>query len=484
MKNQHLPIFLLINLFQILIGVQVLAQNPQALESNYAKWKWQNLPNTLALTLEGDTLRTIPHSDIEVGKEWWKIFQDSELDRLESLAQEENYDLIIIKNRIREAQARIKIAQAAYYPQIQLNPNFTYQSLAPNRPIGFDIPLERVGLNTYNIPLEITYEVDVWGRLRSAALAARYNGAARVMEEKALLLEVTSLVALNFFALRALDTQKTILKRTYTTRLDNLEIVEIRFQAGLVNEIDVQRAKTELASVEVQLKNNALLRNELEIALATLCGQNPNALQIPENDINYLSPTVVLDAPESISNKRPDMRQLALQIKSIEAQANQTKKNMYPRLNLLGSIGLLSGESEDLFSAQSQTWLLGLNVSIPLFEGGRRRAALEANDYQLEAARESLEQLNIEAYGQVETALSNLGRLEEQLEAQQKFVEAAQKAAILSKQRYTKGLVTYLEVADAERIVLNAELLAAQLLGQQLQTTVVLIQALGGGNNE
>lgn len=158
----------------------------------------------------------------------------------------------------------------------------------------------------------------------------------------------------------------------------------------------------------------------------------------------------------------------------------QAKKELYPSLYLDGSLGLLSGKYDNILENDSRNWLVGATLSVPLFEGGRRRAQLARSEFQLQGAKAQLSQRKLVGDQKVEKALSNLGRIDEQLSVQQEFLSAAQKAAALSRERYRKGLVTYLEVVDAERVVLEAEKLLAQLIGQQLISTVDLMEATGG----
>jgi multidrug efflux system outer membrane protein len=280
--------------------------------------------------------------------------------------------------------------------------------------------------------------------------------------------------------LLTLDTENQILARTISSRQENLEIVETRYSAGLTNEIDLQRARTVLSSVGVQLENNQRQRTEIELRLATLSGQSASSFSIENTGIQYLAPVIEPDAPNSLAKNRPDIQAADYTIEAYKKQVESARKNKYPSLYLQGSAGLLTGNSDQLFEGESRNWLVGATLSVPLFEGGRRQAQLAISDHLLQAAVDNLKQQELGANPEVERALSNLSRLNKQLEAQQDFLLAAQKAAELSGQRYRKGLVTYLEVVDAERIVLEAERLSAQLLGQQLISTIDLVVAMGG----
>ena len=449
----------------------------QVLRAQEQPWKWQSALDYQPFVLEEDTIAYPP--TWERSTKWWEVFGYEKLNELEALALQENYDIKILKNRVAESRAGVKAAASPLFPSLSFNPSFIRQEFSGNRPVGFDVEVPQIRLNTYSLPVDLNYELDIFGRIRNNINAFKYNLQATEASRDNLVLLVSSEVARNFFQLITLDTENAILERTYRTRQDNLEIVEIRYQAGLVNEIDLQRARTELASIEVQLRNNEQLRTEIEIALATLCGQSPSEFLIGETSIKYLPPEIQPEEQERLKQSRPDLVEANFQLLSFEESLKNSRKQLYPTLSLQGSYGYLSGESNDIFESNSRTWLVGGTFSVPIFEGFRRKANLEISRQQLEASRNVLTLRELQANREVENALSNLSRLKEQLVAQQNFQEAAKKAAELSKERYTKGLVTYLEVVDAERIFLDAERLSAQLLGQQLINTVLLIQALG-----
>ena len=177
---------------------------------------------------------------------------------------------------------------------------------------------------------------------------------------------------------------------------------------------------------------------------------------------------------------RPDLKAASYAVEAHKRALKSARKNLYPSLYVTGSTGLLSGEAEQIFDGESRNWLLGATLAVPLFEGGRRQAQININEHQLQRSIGNLKQEELIAYQEVINQRSRLLRLKEQMTSQQEFRAAAQRAADLSHQRYTKGLVTYLEVVDAERIVLEAERLSIQLLGQQLLSTVDLMAAKGG----
>lgn len=453
-----------------------------ALKAQTDDWKWNSPINYPGIVIEGDTLD--PPPVIPMTENWWEAFGYTALINLQEEAIKNNFDLKVAENNVNRSKAFLTASRASIMPSISLDPSFVRQEFSANRPIGFDAGvLPQIRQNNLSVPLNLTYEVDILGKNSNSIKAARFDLQSVEAAQNNRMLQVTSLVAQNFFTLLSLDTEYAILKRTLVIRGDNLEIVSTRFEAGLVNEIDLQRAKTELATVEVQTKNNRQLRSEVELALAVLCGKEPGKFAVNNALLEYLPPIIQPISASDASTFRPDLIQFRNNQQAAEHLLQNSQKQLYPSLFLRSSFGYVSESASDLFNSRSRTWLVGGTISIPIFDGLSRRAQIEVSRQELNMSHNILEQGILQANQEIENVLSNLTRLNEQLIAQRDFQLAAQEAADLSKQRYTKGLVTYLEVVDAERVVLDAERLSVQLLGQMYTNTVRLVVAMGGKIN-
>lgn len=479
MNRQYLTLIVIM----LISGAKQLAfsqdHSAKAGESNL--WKWESgIDTNLIIVLGEDTLSPPPLSPDPDAGHWWDLFGYPELSSLTTLALEGNPEIKIGESRVNEAKAVTKLERSYLYPSLTFNPAFMRQEFSANRPMPFEAAPQSIINNTYTLPLDLSYEVDITGKNTNRAQASALNLQASASQQEALRLSLASRIARNFALLLMLDSENDILRRTLTTRQENLEIVKARHTAGLVNEIDLQRAQTEFSSVAVQLKNNQLQRTQVEMELATLCGVSASAFSLEKTGFQHLAPSVLPVNYDALKVNRPDIQAAEYALAANEKQVKSAQKELLPALYLNGSAGLLSGASENVFENDSRSWLIGATLSVPVFEGGRRRAALAITESRLLAATEQLKLEEIRANREVENALANLQRINEQLVVQQEFLTAAQKAADLSQQRYKKGLVTYLEVVDAERIVLEAERLLAQLLGQQLISTVDLIEASGG----
>lgn len=447
-------------------------------EMDTSKWRWRNTSKeTVVLYIGNDTISKNVWP-ITQDKQWWKSFGYPALDTLESKALEQNLDLKIAVAKLNQAKANKHIAMSTMFPTIRVEPSFTRQEFSANRPNPFGGQLGPATLSTYQAPVTASYELDVFGKNFNNLEANNLIYKATEENRKQIVLEVTTEVASNYFLMVRLDAEIDLLKHTEKTRLDNLEIASTRYNAGLVSQIDELRAKTELASVQVQLKNTQRLRSEIELILATLVGEDASTFEVPHANIQYLPPNVEFLRKDSLVVTRPDLRASKLMIESAEKMLVNQKKQLLPSFQLSGAYSYLSGASDNLIERDSRTWFAGVTASLPVFEGGKKRAEIKLRKSELEEEHRNYEQNLLQSYKQVENAFSNLHWIREQLLAQQEFVVAARDAALLTNERYRKGLVNYIDVVDAERQVLEAERLSVQLFGQELTERVNLIRSM------
>ncbi len=442
--------------------------------------------NLVIISHGRDTLRPVPAMKPAPAmqpadeQEWWRIFGYEKLDELVKQALTQNHQLAAGQSGVNESEARVRLARSALFPSLSINPSYTREELSANRPLPFDVPAGRVRYSTYLLPVELSYEVDLFGKNNTAKKASRFRFQSATAGQQASKLEVSALVAENFIWLLVLDSEAEVLQRTRLDRIENLDIVNTRYEAGLTNEMDVQRARTELSSVDVQIRNNQIERRDAELQLAALTGQPAESFAVKSEGIQFVAPGLKPVLTSSGSLNRPDLEAGKFAVEARKEEVKNARRNRYPSLSLFGSAGLISAVPDDLFEGDSRNWLLGANLSIPVFEGRRRQSMLDITEHQLEGSVERLKQNEVEATQQLSQATAELKQLKEQLSYQQAFLAAAFRTADLSRERYKQGLVTYLEVVDAERSVLEAEQLLIRLVGRQLLSTVDLVAALGG----
>jgi multidrug efflux system outer membrane protein len=423
---------------------------------------------------EGRPLDQVPKGN------WWEVFGDPGLNELETQAGHQNQSLKAAVARVGQARATARVARGELLPALSLDPGWTRQRYSPNQSPSFG----SLTANNFSVPLDFSYEVDLWGRVRRSFESARAEAQASLADYYGILLALQSDVAQNYFGLRALDAEMATVAGTVDLRKEQVKLVRSRFEGGIGNELDVARAETELATTEAEVASLARRRTELENALAILLGNNPALFRLPvASSTNWspVPPQIPAGLPADLLERRPDVSQAERLLASANARIGVAKAAFFPVVTLTASGGYLSGELDNLFSWDSRVWSIGPSISLPIFAGGRNRANYRRSQAAFEEAVARYRQQVLVAFGDVENSLSGIRHLADQSAAQERAVAQARRAADIATQRYRSGIVAYIEVIDANRDALQTERASDQLMGQRLITTVQLIKALGGG---
>ncbi len=424
---------------------------------------------------EGRPLDNVPKGS------WWEVFGDPVLDELQRRAAEANQDLKAAAARVEQSRATARVARSELLPAVNFDPTYVRQRYSPNQEPSFG----SITANNFSTPLDLSYEIDLWGRVRRGFESARADAQASLAAFHNVLLVLQADVGQNYFALRALDAELATVRGTVDLRKEQVRLVRSRFEGGVGNELDVARAETELATTEAELASLARRRAELENALAILVGENPSSFKLAalegEPRWNPPPPEIPAGLPAALLERRPDVAEAERQLAASNARIGVAKAAFFPVVRLTGSGGYLSGEVENLFNWESRVWSIGPSVSLPIFAGGRNLAEYRRSRFTYDEAVAKYRQRILAAFGEVENSLSGIRRLSEQSAAQQRAVVSARRAAALATDRYRSGIVSYLEVVDASREALQTERADAQLAGQRLVAAVQLIKALGGG---
>jgi multidrug efflux system outer membrane protein len=413
--------------------------------------------------------------------EWWKLFADATLDDLVARALAANQDLHAAAARVEEARAGTGVARSAYWPQIgaDLSVQRAQGSLTtPNSPPDHLT-------TTYRAPLVASWELDLFGRVRRLNEGARAEAEASVATFEAVRLSLTAEVAVNYFSLRALDQEAALIADGVKLRQQALDLVTSRRKSGAATDFDVARAETELALTQADAAATARHRAALQNALAVLVGEPALSFHLAPAiaPLAALQPAVPAGLPSELLERRPDIAAAERALAAANARIGVAKAAFFPALSLTGGAGYASGDIDRLFTADSRTWAFGPSLYLPIFQGGRNRANLERSRAAYEASVAVYRQSVLVAFREVQDALTGTRLLAEQSAAQDRAVEAARRAGALAQKRYDAGFVNYFEVIDAQRTVLSAERIAAQLAAQRLSNSVTLIKALGGGWN-
>lgn len=414
--------------------------------------------------------------------EWWAIFGDDQLDRLETLAGSANQSLAAAAAQLDQARALLGAARAGFYPQISGAPALVRQRSSFNAPQLGKAAGASYTYNTFAVPAELNWELDLWGRVRRQTEGARARFNAAADDLAAARLAVQAELAADYFALRALDAQHTLVTGTIEAYQRSLELVQNRRKGGIVSDLDVSQAESQLSAAQAELPGLELQRADLLHALAVLCGKPAMAFEVPTNGpLTENGFSIPASLPSELLERRPDIAAAERRMAAANADIGVAKAAFFPKIILSGLGGFESVSASTLFDWPSRMWALGPSVTVPLFEGGQLRAQLAANRAAYNETVANYRQTALTAFQEVEDQLAAQRLLGAQLEAQKNALRAARNTLDIANNRYKSGLVTYLEVATAQSAALATEQSVVQLEGQRLTAEVELIKALGGG---
>lgn len=417
--------------------------------------------------------------------EWWKLFKDQVLDELEAGAVSNNQNLRAAVARIDEYRAAARLSSSQFFPELSLEPSFSRQRTSANQPIAIPIPSQfkvvSMHLNSFSVPLDLSYEVDLWGRVRRSLESAQAEAGASVADYYNVLLALTADVATNYFTGRSLDAEIAVLRRTVELRGESVSILTDRFTVGTIPESDLAQAKTELASAKAQLADTARQRAQTINAIALLCGRPASSFEIPELPLVASPPAIPTGLPSSLLERRPDIGRAERNLAAKNAQIGVALAAYFPVLHLTGQAGYLSSKVDNLFSNDSRIWSFGPGVSLPLFTGGRTAAGVDQAKASYRESLADYRQTVLTAFKEVEDSLAEIVFTNEQTAAQDEALASAERVRKLAKDRYEAGTISQFELLDAERNKLQYELQKVQTEGQRFGASVRLIKALGGG---
>jgi NodT family efflux transporter outer membrane factor (OMF) lipoprotein len=419
-------------------------------------------------------------NDQNLGGDWWTIFKDPELDKLEQQVNVSNQNLIAAEAQYQESRAALRYNRADYYPTVTagLSGDRTRVS-AHAPPPGSSF----VGI-TYSdivLPVDVSYEADVWGRVRRTVESYRDQAQASAADLATINLSLHADLAIDYFQARSLDAEEQLLNSTVKEYQDALDLTDSRYQGGLSSEVEVQQAKTQLDTTRALAIDVSVLRAQYEHAVAILFGKPPAEFSLPPLPLTAPPPAIPVNVPSELLERRPDIAAAERRVAAANAQIGVAKSAYYPVIGLSAGGGFESTSITTLLTGPSGLWSMGGSALGTVFDVGRRRAltdqARAAYDVQVAGYRESV----LDGFQQVEDNLAALRILENEAKVQDEAVTAAQRSLDLSNTRYTGGVTSYLEVTIAQSAALSDEVTAVNILGRRMANTVLLIQSLGGG---
>jgi NodT family efflux transporter outer membrane factor (OMF) lipoprotein len=419
-------------------------------------------------------------SEHALGGDWWLIFNDPQLNALEQQVNISNQNLKVAEAQFRQARAQLRYFRADYYPTITGGASATRAHTSENRQPR-STTLSGRTFTDLLLPVTLSYQADVWGRVRRTVEASREQAQASAADLAAVNLAMHADLALYYFQARSLDAEEQLLNSTVADYQRALQLTQNRFQGGLASGLDVQQADAQLQATRAQAIDVGVLRAQYEHAVATLIGTPAPSFSLPPLPLSTLPPRIPLGLPSQLLERRPDIAGAERRVAAANAQVGIAASAYYPILNLAAAAGFESGSITTLISGPSLFWSAGPAAAATLFDVGRRRALSEQARAAYDQTVANYRQTVLTGFQQVEDELAAVSLLEREAQVQDDAVIAAQKALTTATNRYKGGLTSYLEVITAQNAALTNEVAAVNILGRRMAATVLLIQTLGGG---
>jgi len=413
---------------------------------------------------------------------WWEIFGDPELNRLEAQAAEANETLQAAVARFARARAAADVARSGLFPRLGAGFTASRQGESANRPLSAtgQAAGQSATYNNFTLPFDLSYELDLWGRVRRQVESARAEELADAADLEAVRLAVAAEVAADYFALRALDAEKVALAASIEADRKALELTRNRRAGGLVSDLDVFQAETVLKTAEAQMSASTLTRTKFEHALAALTGQPAPLFSVAERPLGREPPVIPSELPSALLERRPDIAAAERRMAAANAGIGVAQAAFFPTVRFHGLAGFQSLDAGTLFDWPSRFWAVGPSLSLPVFEGGKRRADLRGAEAGYAETVAHYRETVLTAFVEVEDNLAAQRLLSSEHEQETAALQSARKQLEIASNRYRAGLVTYLEVATAQNVAVERERAVARLRGQQFVATVALVKSLGG----
>jgi multidrug efflux system outer membrane protein len=426
---------------------------------------------------QAPVIETPPHfmydsllGDSTINIAWWELFDDQQLDTLIRTALANNLSVLQAASRVDEAKAYLGFNQAELWPALNYNGSVLVPDNSRIKPTGSFLTAG------------IIWELDFWGKYRRASEAARAELLASQYAQRWIFVNLIADVASTYFAYLDFKQRYEISVRTLASRQESLQIIEARFEKGIVPELDLNQAQIQEAIAAAAIPENRRLMAITENTLSLLMGQQPRPILITTNLEEVEPPSgIPVGIPSEILARRPDIGQAEQILIAQNARIGVAQAMRFPSISLTGLFGTASPELGSLLSSNSLGWSAVAGIVGPIFEFGKNKRRVEIERYRTEQALYGYEQSILSALADVDDALVNLQTIKQALEAVNRQMIAARSANMLSRERYDGGVTSYLEVLESERTYFNVELLASSTYRDQLNAYVQLYKSLGGG---
>ena len=436
-----------------------------------------------------------PSDTIPRGK-WWEIFGDPQLNALEEQVSEANQNVKVAEAHFRQARAMIGFFRAGLFPTVTAGAsansvrNSTLSPFSSSGASSSGTPSSggsggssSGGASTGEFLLtgDISYEIDLWGRIRRSVTAAREEAQATAGDLETSRLSIQAELAFDYLELRSADAQQRLLNDTVQAFKEALQLTIRRFEGGAAPKSDVAQAQTQLETTQVQATDIAVQRSQFEHAIAVLIGKPPAEFSLPPAPLDLQPPNIPAGLPSELLERRPDIAAAERRVAEANEQIGIAKAAYFPTVTLNALLGFESNSIRNLGGRQSFLWAVGSSLAQTIFDGGRRRANSEAALANYDATVASYREATLDAFQQVEDNLAALRILEQETQQQERAVVSARESLQLFTNRYKGGVDNYLQVITAQTVALANERNQVDIMRRRMDASVLLVKALGGG---
>ena len=466
----------------------------------------------------------------KLGQDWWRLFNDPDLDTLVGEALNANQNLKAAMARVTQSRASVQSVKSAFFPVITLDPSATRTrtpgtetstnstadqlsqassalkqlsdivgqvnsltqgnssttgtsnaSMGGTSTASTSTGVSATTSNRFQVPFDLSYEIDIWGRVRRSYESAKAQTQASLYDFEVVRQTLLADLVRNYFNLRSFDAQYAILTRNLDLYQEQVKLTENQYKAGLINETDLLQAKVQLESTRAQSADTLRQRTDLEHAIAILLGRAPAEFSLDVRPLTAMPLVIPAGLPSDLLRQRPDVTEAEQNLVSACAEIGVAEADFFPSVKLTGSAGFQSSDIKNVLDWSNRTWSFGPSVSLPILKGGQLKANVQKAKARYDELEATYRAKVLSAFVDVEDSLTDLHMRANAADAQAKAVIAARENLRLTKIQYQSGVTDYLHVVTAEQTLLTNELSEAQILNQRLVSNVLLIKALGGG---
>ncbi|HEY3309949.1 MAG TPA: efflux transporter outer membrane subunit [Desulfuromonadaceae bacterium] len=427
---------------------------------------------------EGLGWKVAQPGDAALTEKWWQLFNDTTLDNLEEQVNISNLNIVVAEAQFRQARALVEASRSAFYPTLTIGAAASRAQGSANTGRG-----QGGASSDFLLPVNLSWEIDVWGRIRRSVEASKSSFQASAADLAALKLSVHAELASDYFQLRSLDALKQYLDESVAYYQKSLELTRNRYAAGIVSRVDVLQAETILKSTQASMIDLDVQRSQLEHAIALLIGKPASSFSLPLQPLSNPPPHIPVVLPSELLERRPDIASTERHMSAANAQIGVERAAYYPTVKLGTSIGLEASDIAKWLTWPSRFWSVGPTISETVFDGGLRRAQNEQVLAAYDATVASYRQTVLNAFKEVEDNLAALRTLENEAKIQDEAVESARQTVIVTMNQYKAGIVSYLNVISAQNTELANKRTSIGILERRMVAAVLLVKAVGGGWN-